>query len=298
MPDMRPGQRPGQGRSVERGTALGLRIALWVLFAGSVLAGGVLMLRACGIRQVFGFARNYCPAPSDGAFAREVETGESLRRQVHVAEMSQAEVPPCTAPAVQPSIRQPSTGRPTATPEPTPEERAESQAIDKRVEQRGGKTGRLQFTLAWATLDDLDLNVTCPGGRISSFDGERGPGICGDGVKDIDANRNLKTNVSTTPVENVVWTDSYPDGRYIIDVIEYRSVTDGANRVPFTLRMRLGDQESECHGAVTQLAPRDMVKRDGQLESGTAQQLSWTGGEPLPSCDFTLVTTVRTPRSK
>ena len=282
-----------------------LRVGLWLLFAALVIAGGDLVLRACGTWSVLGYVRNYCPMPPNRSFARDVAEGASLRRQVHVAELRLAEQPlcPAEAPAAPPAPAAPVAPEPVPPPpeQPVaPEPSAESKAIDKRVEQRGGKKGQLQFTLAWNTLDDLDLNVTCPGGHISSAQAERGPGICGDGVKDIDANRNLVENVSSTPVENVVWPSDYPDGTYRLEVIEYKAtIKNGAgNTVPFTLRIRLGDEERECHGEVTQLAQDEMVERNGTTPSGTAQLLTWHTGEPLPQCDFTEETTVRGHGSK
>ncbi len=284
-------------RPLDRSRAL--RIGLWLLFVALVIAGGDLVLRACGIWPVLGFVRNYCPASLNRGFARDVAEGESLRRQVHVAELRLAEQPPCPPPT---SLAPTPVAPPAAAPAP-PTARVpspESKAIDKRVEQRGGKKGQLQFTLAWNTLDDLDLNVTCPGGQISSISGERGPGICGEGVKDIDANRNLVENVSSTPVENVVWPANFPAGNYGLEVIEYKAASrDGAgNTVPFTLRMRFGDEEQECRGEVTQLAREEMVERNGITLGGTEQFITWHTGGPLPQCDFTERKTVRSHESK
>ena len=279
-----------------------MRLGLWVLFAALVLAGGDLVLRACGTWQVLGFVRNYCPLPPDRRFAGEVADGEGLRRQVHVAEMMLAEQSPCKPDAAPPPTEAEKAPAPEPVVPPTPPTppTPESKALDEKVEERGGKKGQLQFTLAWETLDDLDLNVVCPGGKISSKQGERGPRTCGDGVKDIDANRNLVENVSSSPVENIVWPTDYPDGEYRLEIIEYRAAgSDGAgNRVPFTLRMRLGDQERECHGEVTQLPESKMVPHDGVTPSGTEQTISWRSGQPLPECTFTELATVRGTGSK
>lgn len=285
-----------------------LRLGLWLLFAALVIAGGDLVLRACGTGPaLLGYIRDYCPAPPDHSFAREVAEGQSLRRQVHVAELQVAEQPPCPAPNPTPTATPPAPApAPAVEPAPPPEVPAapertpESKAMDERVEERGGKEGKLQFTLVWNTRDDLDLNVNCPGGRISSSSDERGPGICGDGIKDIDANRNLVENVSSTPVENVVWASEYPEGEYKIEVIEYKAQPRGGagNTVPFTLRMRLGDEERECRGTVSQLPENQIVERHGSTKSGTAQVITWHSGEPLPSCDFEKETTYRNHGSK
>ncbi len=161
------------------------------------------------------------------------------------------------------------------------------------MEERGGQNGRLQFTLEWATLDDLDLNVFCPGGTIDATPGHAGPGICGDGRKDIDANRNLVANVSPTPIENVVWQSDIPSGTYRVEVIEYMAKSNGGNNVPFTLRMRWSGQERVCHDVVTDLPLMPQRVVNGRVLGGTEKLLTWTFGEPLPDCTFETSDTIR-----
>ena len=56
--------------------------------------------------------------------------------------------------------------------------------------KRGGREGKVEVFLTWSTLDDLDLQVSCPGG--GEIGGQRGrPGSCGEAKLDVDANRNL-----------------------------------------------------------------------------------------------------------
>lgn len=250
-----------------------LRPLLWSSFGLLVAAGAWLFLRACGLDAL---GLDYCPVPPDHlALLREVATGDGLQDQVHRAQMALAEQPLCTPPP--------------AVPGPAPA----SGPIDRQVTERGGQSGRLQFTLLWNTLDDLDLNVTCPGGLISGYPGHTGPGVCGDGRKDLDANRNLVENVSSTPIENVVWQSDIPQGRYSVEVIEFRSKGDGANTVPFTLRLRWNGQERECHDVVTATAsPSNQRDAEGAI-GGTARTISWTLGPDLPSCDFQIITTHR-----
>ena len=273
-----------------------LGVALWCLFGLLVLGGGWLFLRACGTRPDLVWSRNFCPAPPDHSrMMREAEVGDGLQRQVHAAEMRLAEMPPCPPP--RPNV-------PTPTPMPMPtrpqpqQQRAESQSMDRRVERRGGKRGRLQLTLSWATTDDLDINVDCPGGQISSYAGHRGPGICGGGVKDIDANGDLVRNVSSTPVENVSWAADVPEGTYLITIIEYKARAPGGNDVPFSLRMRYGDEEKICHDVVSEWAPSQYRREGRQLFNGTYRTISWRTGEPLPDCNFKVEESIRGGRQK
>lgn len=263
-------------RAEHHGGGTSLRVlacALWLVFAVLVGAGSWLFLRACGLDAL---GLNYCPAPAGpGSFRAEAATGDDLARQVHMAQLAVAEAPVCAPPPVAPARR------------------AETQAIDAKVVARGGSNGALQFTLSWATLDDLDLNVNCPGGRIDSQSGHGGPGICGDGRKDLDANRNLTNNVSMSPIENVVWQSDIPPGSYTVEVIEYRSATTAGNTVPFTLRMRWNGQERVCHDVVTVLPMSSQAKENGRLIGGSERLLTLTLGEDLPDCTFTAADTYR-----
>lgn len=250
-----------------------LRPLLWTGFGLLLAAGAWLFLRACGLD---GFGLNYCPAPRDhAALMREVADGDRLRDQVHRAQMALTEQPLC------------------APPPPVPDAAPATRPIDERVTERGGRNGKLQFTLLWDTLDDLDLNVTCPGGDINGFPGHRGPGICSDGVKDLDANRNTTENVSEHPVENVVWQGDPPQGTYRIDVIEYRSKGGIANTVPFTLRLRWNGQERVCHSDVTDTGSASQERDAVGPIAGTARAITWTLRPDLPGCDFEAVTTHR-----
>jgi len=269
----------------------GAGAALWGLFAALVIAGGWLFLRACALDAL---GLDYCPVRSEGgALRRAAADGDALAREVHMAELSVAEAPVCAPPAPVPPVA-PAPPAPTlVVPPAPPPARAETDRIDRKVEERGGQNGRLQFTLEWGTLDDLDLNVSCPGGNIDSVPGHAGPGICGDGRKDVDANRNLVENVSATPIENVVWQSDIPSGPYRIEVIEYRAKSSAGNTVPFTLRMRWNGQERVCQDVVTDLPVSTSPVKNGRTLAGTAKTITWTFGAPLPDCALSSVDTFR-----
>ncbi|AZO32414.1 hypothetical protein [Mesorhizobium sp. M1B.F.Ca.ET.045.04.1.1] len=151
-----------------------------------------------------------------------------------------------------------------------------SKDMDKKVNGGGGKTGKLQVTLSWHTLDDLDLNSFCPGGKLGGNQSVKGPS-CGDGMKDIDSNKNLTENVRSDPVENLVWKENIAPGSYKFEVLAYvTTVGDRDVTVPFDLRFRLDGQEVICPGTVTH------YKNGG----GIGQALFWNSGDPLPSCNL------------
>ena len=85
----------------------------------------------------------------------------------------------------------------------------------ERAREQGGRSGRIQFILAWDDQNDIDLAVLCPGGgRI--FFGQ--PNACG-GVLDVD--RNAGGQLTARPVENVVFEREPSPGRYRIRVTHY-----------------------------------------------------------------------------
>jgi hypothetical protein len=127
-----------------------------------------------------------------------------------------------------------------APPPPPPPPRAEAPKTPptpppsddrKRVEERGGKTGKLQVTLAWDDRNDLDLYIVCPSGEEINWraaNRER----CG-GKLDIDAN-NGRTPLVDNPVENVFWDDPQP-GRYRILVQNYKR--NAGQQSPFRITL-------------------------------------------------------------
>lgn len=166
-----------------------LSVALWTAFGLMLLIGAAQFLLACGFSMGV-WVWTYCPAPIDraGVFV-EGERGKHLQRLVHAAEMMLAEKPLCEA--------------------VPPARKAETEQTIRKTYERGARGGMLEVFLSWKTLDDLDLLVFCPGG--GSIGGTvNHPGSCGDGAIDLDANRNLVKNVSTTPTEHAVWRNLIP----------------------------------------------------------------------------------------
>lgn len=97
-------------------------------------------------------------------------------------------------------------------------------AIQERVKSAGGSVvGAFRASLAWYNTDDLDLAIIEPNGNRIYFGSREGRT---GGKLDIDANG--PGHRSTTPVENIVWKHTPPDGTYQIEVNQFskRNSTD------------------------------------------------------------------------
>jgi hypothetical protein len=238
----------------------------WCAFALLTVAIGLQFLLACEFR-LLGFERNACVTPADFTAHRTAfQEHESLLRQVHTAELQIAEKPLCTP--VDP-VRPPD-------------------ASQKRAYDRGAKRGKLEVFLDWNTLDDVDLSVQCPGGLISSIGGKPGPGVCGDGKLDLDANGNLRNNVVPNPVEHIVWQEDIPSGEYVFQAGLFKPKESGLERnIPFRMRIRFGDDERVCTGAIPSY-PRSQNRRSasGNFLHSKRLALRWAYGQPLPECNW------------
>lgn len=116
--------------------------------------------------------------------------------------------------------------------------------IKGRVEQAGGKSGEVQFSLAWSSVNDVDLHVITPSGEHISFSHRRS--AC-KGMLDVDMNARQQNSenydvYSQEPVENIRWAErSAPIGRYTVIVNQYEW-RRGQKRDPFQLLVKLGDK--------------------------------------------------------
>jgi len=127
-------------------------------------------------------------------------------------------------------------------------------AIQGRVVKAGGRTGEVQFSLAWHTLNDVDLHVIAPSGEHISY--SHRTSIC-KGNLDVDMNATMTIDTDKTfseePVENIRWLErTAPSGRFtvIVNQYEWRS---GRTKDAFQLLVKLGD--------VTQLVEGDVNAR-------------------------------------
>jgi hypothetical protein len=88
--------------------------------------------------------------------------------------------------------------------------------MQKRLQQYGAKTGDVQISLSWDTIDDLDLYVLVkPIG--SDINWTNRVGICG-GALDIDMNAHPRL-LNQRPIENIFWArGNAPFAEYVVGV--------------------------------------------------------------------------------
>lgn len=242
------------------------RAGLWTLFGITLFVISQRFLFACGF-QIGPFTIRQCPA--DDAQLHIARTrADDLHRDLHRAKIALANKPLCETDLDYSS------------------KKVERDALDKKVRERGGETGKLEVTLSWSTRDDLDLVAYCPGGTIGGHDGKKGPGVCGDGQQNIDANKNQNENVTDDPIEYIRWKDEIPDGRYKFEIKLYKSDKKDISTIPVSLRLKIDDQVRDCRSVIT-IFPQGKGKKDklGEVASLT-KSLTWSSGDPLPNCSW------------
>jgi hypothetical protein len=234
-------------------------IAMWATFALILFICGVLLLFACDLNWPYfpDFGRKYCPATvNTDALDQEIAKGQQLRGQIHDAEVQVARIPECAAPA------------PSRNPPPAATRPPAGPVV--------GARGKLEITLWWNTTADLDLDVDCPGGKISPLAAASlGPGICGDGTHDVDANRNM-VNPVNDPKEHVTWNKDVPSGKYTVWAHPRR--TANGTPIQYSVRVQLDDEVKVCSGTVYW----DAVAGTGFRQS----PIQFEPSHPLPDCNL------------
>ena len=129
--------------------------------------------------------------------------------------------------------------------------------IQGRVARAGGRSGEVQFSLAWHTFNDLDLHVIAPSGEHISY--SHRTSNC-KGRLDVDMNAS-NTNegraeeLSNEPVENVRWLDrSAPSGRFTVIVNQFRW-RNGQPQDRFQLLAILGEKTELVEQVMTAQRP-------------------------------------------
>ena len=125
------------------------------------------------------------------------------------------------------------------------EEAAIADELDDRVRDAGGQTGEMQVVLQWDGPADLDMIVSCSGGRISY----NSRSSCNGGELDVDANYEVDMD---RPVENIHWSESPSPGLYGLRVRNHSNVGDWRSEIPFNVLVRQGDDEQTYSGRVAQ----------------------------------------------
>lgn len=225
----------------------------WVLLLGWLLLALILMLilylmiAPCGLK---GGRLMFCPAPAAELSAipveRQVIEDEIARLEHELALLDRACQPsipispavPGAAPGLEPA--------PVVAPQPDAER--DSKAVIEDLDQRGAKRDELNFALAWNSLDDIDLAVTCPGGQTISYTNREN---C-NGRLDLDANV-TRAGAIADPVENIVFDQVVP-GLYKVQV-RLKSERSAGDK-PVTLHVLREDGRSLSYsGTVSDKAP-------------------------------------------
>jgi hypothetical protein len=92
--------------------------------------------------------------------------------------------------------------------------------FDQRLRERGAKTGDVQISLIWNTLDDLDLHCLPPKPDQEIYFDRRI--VRSGGMLDVDTNAGCERNVRADAVENIFWpVGKAPLGTYRVYVNYY-----------------------------------------------------------------------------
>ena len=110
--------------------------------------------------------------------------------------------------------------------------------IMERLKDVKAGSGDIQLSLAWDNYNDLDLSCTEPDGTVIDFEHRRSPS---GGNLDVDMNAAPQSN---RPVENIFWPlGQARRGTYGVYADYYRRHTSSSEKVEFTLRVVVGEEE-------------------------------------------------------
>ena len=212
----------------------------WLVLAALLAAILYILIAPCGLSQG---RLIFCPTEP-----REIEAALSearvaadevaaLEREIALVDRQcQPTVPVLPEPApVLPAF-------PTPAPEDesrlTPEDRDRAD-LERRIDERGATRGALNFSIAWAGPDDVDIHVTCPNGETINY---RKKQACG-GTLDLDANVKRSQTIND-PVENVVFANTAPLGIYQVRVHLYDRRSPGPTPVTLYVLRRDGPSQT------------------------------------------------------
>ena len=134
---------------------------------------------------------------------------------------------------------------PTATPQPT----ATNIPPTVTAEPELG-TGDVQVTLRWNSLNDLDLWVTDPDGRVIFYNKRRVPS---GGSLDVDSNADCRDKVTRSPVENIFWPQGLaPRGNYRVEVLYFKHCAGAPLSETFTVSRLVDGKRTEASGVITE----------------------------------------------
>ena len=91
-----------------------------------------------------------------------------------------------------------------------------------------GATGKLNFRITWHDKNDVDLHGIYNGSEHIYYSHKQGSTT--GGKLDVDANAGCSSNVTTRPVENIVYANP-PAGEYVMKVCGYKSCGSSSSTV-------------------------------------------------------------------
>lgn len=118
--------------------------------------------------------------------------------------------------------------------------------MGRRLLAAGAKTGDVQVSMMWGTVDDIDLYVVyTPGnGLVDNINWTNRFGRLSSGILDVDMNANYGM-LTDCPVENIFWPKgSSPAGFFTVYIHFYRSWS-GHNQIPVLVRIKQGNDIRE-----------------------------------------------------
>ena len=132
-----------------------------------------------------------------------------------------------------------------------------STEMRQRLDEAGAKAGEVEVGLLWENKNDLDLHVIDPHGEEIFFANRLARS---GGELDVDRNAGCSSNVTSKPVEHVVWPIGHsPAGDYRIYVHHFQNcsakdptpfrieLTGGGKHITFTGRATFGDEPVFVH---------------------------------------------------
>lgn len=131
----------------------------------------------------------------------------------------------------------------------------ENDDIQYRIEREGGKSGEVQISLAWDDFNDLDLHLFCPSGERIYFNNKKS--ACGG---ELDVDMNVRPT-SEKAVENIVWPENAPLGKYKVGVHFYKHhLKDDTTTVcKFRARILTHGKVRDYSGSITHGQAMQMV---------------------------------------
>ena len=107
--------------------------------------------------------------------------------------------------------------------------------IDELRRSYGGSTGEVTVTLAWQTIDDLDLQLIEPNGDRIYF---------GNKISNLGGRLDVDTNVrekTTQPLENIFYAVKPQAGKYTV-IVSYFKSNSGNSNIPYVVYIKIDGQ--------------------------------------------------------